>query len=380
MIYGFCVSQIIRTAVELSLADHLAAGPLTAEEIAEREGSAPATTLRLMRACAAFGLLTVDEAGRFHGTPLLDTLRTDAPRSLRGFALALTNSAHWLPWIRFGASVRTGHSQAHNALGMDFFDYLERNPAQAQEFNAGMTGVTSVWALELADLIDTTNVKRAVDVGGANGALLALLQKANPALHGDRVRSAEHRARGRKPDIARNDFAERTEVVGGDFFESVPAGDLYLLKFILHDWDDESCVKILRRCREAMAPDGRIAILEFVVGTDGDAGLTALMDLNMLAVVNGRERSLPEFDALLDRAGLRRIRGADDEFPTDRDRGRRRVGLWITGWGVAVSVAESAHGALHAQPGDAGAAASRRRRAGGVGSTACGVWCDHRPG
>ena len=109
-----------------------------------------------------------------------------------------------------------------------------------------------------------------------------------------------------KPDIARNGFAERTEVVGGDFFESVPAGDLYLLKFILHDWDDESCVKILRRCREAMAPGGRIAILEFVVGTDGDAGLTALMDLNMLAVVNGRERSLPEFDALLHRAGLRR--------------------------------------------------------------------------
>jgi O-methyltransferase domain len=86
----------------------------------------------------------------------------------------------------------------------------------------------------------------------------------------------------------------------------VPAGDLYLLKFILHDWDDESCVKILRKCREAMAPGGRIAILEFVVGADGDAGLTALMDLNMLAVVNGRERSLPEFDALLHRAGLRR--------------------------------------------------------------------------
>src|SRR6185312_2694978 len=117
-----------------------------------------------------------------HATPLLDALRKDAPRSLRGFALALTNSAHWLPWINFGASVRTGHSQAHNALGMDFFDYLERNPGQAQEFNAGLAGVTSAWALELADMIDTTNVKRAVDVGGANGTLLGLLQKANPAL------------------------------------------------------------------------------------------------------------------------------------------------------------------------------------------------------
>jgi hypothetical protein len=305
MIFGFCVSQVIRTAAELSLADHLAAGPLTAQEIAEREGTAPGTTLRLMRACTAFGLLTVDAAGRFRGTPLLDTLRTEAPRSLRAFAMAVTNSATWLPWIKFGASVRTGHSQAHNALGMDFFDYLEHNPAQAQEFSAGMSSGTSVWAPKLAELIDTTNVRRAVDIGGANGALLALLQKANPALRGI-VFDRPNIARDAESHIAGNGFADRTDVVAGDFFESVPAGDLYLLKFILHDWDDESCVKILRRCREAMEPGGRIAIFELVVGEDGEDSLGALMDLNMLAVVNGRERTLPEFDALLHRAGLRR--------------------------------------------------------------------------
>jgi predicted O-methyltransferase YrrM len=314
MIFGFCVSQIIRTAVELSLADHLAAGPLTPEAIAEREGSAPGTTFRLMRACATVGLLTADETGRFHTTPLLETLRSDAAGSLRGVALALTNSAHWLPWIKFGASVRAGHSQAHNALGMDFFDYLEHNPAQAQEFNAGLTGITAAWAMELAKLIDTSNVRRAVDVGGANGTLLTLLQEANPALHGivfDRPNIAENA----KAHVVRHGFAERTDVVGGDFFESVPAGDLYLLKFILHDWDDESCVKILRRCREAMEPGGRIAILEFVIGAHDDAGLTALMDLNMLAVADGRERSLAEFDALLDRAGLRRTAVLTTESP-----------------------------------------------------------------
>jgi hypothetical protein len=98
--------------------------------------------------------------------------------------VAVTNRAQWLPWIRFAASVRTGHSQAHNALGMDFFDYLEQNPSLAQEFSAGMSSGTSVWAPELASLIDTTNVRRAVDIGGANGALLALLREANPALHG----------------------------------------------------------------------------------------------------------------------------------------------------------------------------------------------------
>jgi SAM-dependent methyltransferase len=305
MMFGYCVSQIIRTAAEFSLADHLAAGPLTAEEIAEREHSAPATTFRLMRACAAVGLVTTDDAGRFGGTALLDTLRTDAPRSLRALVMAVTNSASWLPWMRFGASVRTGHSQAHNALGMDFFDYLERNPSLAQEFSAGMSSGTSVWAPELADQIDTTTVRRAVDIGGANGALLALLQQANPALHGI-VFDRPNIARDAEAHIARNGFAERTEVVGGDFFEAVPAGDLYLLKFILHDWDDESCVKILRSCRKAMEPGGRIAIVELVVGDDGKDSLGALMDLSMLAVVNGRERSLEEFDTLLQRAGLRR--------------------------------------------------------------------------
>jgi predicted O-methyltransferase YrrM len=168
-----------------------------------------------------------------------------------------------------------------------------------------MSSGTSVWAPTLAGLIDTSDVRRAVDVGGANGRLLTLLQRANPNLQGvlfDRPNIAQDA----QAHIAQNGFAERTEVVGGDFFEAVPAGDLYLLKFILHDWDDESCVKILRSCRSAMEPGGRIAIIEMVVGDDGEDRLGAMMDLNMLAVVNGRERSLAEFDALLQRAGLRR--------------------------------------------------------------------------
>lgn len=305
MMFSYCVSQIIRTAAELNLADHLAAGPLTAQEIADRENSAPATTFRLMRACAVFGLVTADAEGRFHGTALLNTLRTDAPRSLRALVMAVTNSSHWLPWLRFGASVRTGHSQAHNALGTDFFDYLEQNPSLAQEFSAGMSSVTSVWAPALASLIDTSNVRCAVDVGGANGSLLALLQKANPALRGI-VFDRPNIARDAEVVIALTGFADRTEVVGGDFFEAVPSADLYLLKFVLHDWDDENCVKILRSCREAMEPGGRIAILETIVGDDAEDRMGVLMDLTMLACADGRERSLGEFDALLHRAGLRR--------------------------------------------------------------------------
>lgn len=185
---------------------------------------------------------------------------------------------------------------------MHIFEYLQQNPELAQEFTGAMEGVTSLWALDVVCGLDTSDVALAVDVGGANGALLRLLQQANPALRGivfDR------------PDVAAAvavDIAgDRTEVIGGDFFESVPAGDLYLLKFILHDWDDESCVKILSRCREAMVPGGRIAIIDFLIGDRDDPGVMALMDLNMLAVAVGKERALAEFDALLAKAGLRRI-------------------------------------------------------------------------
>jgi hypothetical protein len=315
MMFGHVVSQTLRAVAELSLADHLADGPLTATEVAEREDSAADTVFRLMRACVALGLLRSDGRGGFHSTALLNTLRADASRSLRGLVLAVTQHAHWMPWDEFVTAVRTGQSRAASALGMPMFDYLAQHPAQAKEFSEGMSSVTALWAQDLVKMIDTTDVTTAVDVGGANGALLGLLQQDNPALRGN-VFDRPNIAADAQAEIARNGFADRTDVVGGDFFESVPSGDLYLLKFILHDWDDDRCVTILRRCREAMQPGGRIAIVELIVGDHTDPGVSALMDLNMLAcTVGGRERSLAEYDALLARAGLRRTAVLTNDSP-----------------------------------------------------------------
>ena len=305
MMTSHWVSQAVRAVADLSLADHLAAARLTAAEIAEREGSAPTTTFRLMRACVAIGLLTADANGRFGSTPLLQTLRKDTPGSLRDLALAMTQPSQWLPLNEFVTSVRTGQSQVSAALGMDFFDYLEQHPSQAREFSAGVGSTTALWAADAAEAIDTTGVKLAVDVGGATGSLLQLLQEANPELRGivfDRPNIVDDAV----AEIARAGLAERTAVVGGDFFESVPPADLYLLKFILHDWDDERAITILRRCRDAMIPGGKVAIVEMVVGEPSDPGFGALMDINMLAVSPGQERSLEEYDALLAAAGLRR--------------------------------------------------------------------------
>jgi hypothetical protein len=202
---------------------------------------------------------------------------------------------------RFAARGRT---QVEAALGTDFFGYLGQHPSQARDFSAGMARTTSLWAAE-AEMIDTKGVSLAVDVGGANGSLLHLLQDADPDLCGI-VLDRPNVVGDAVAETDRRGLAERTEVIAGDFFEPVPSADLYLLKFILHDWDDERSVKILERCRQAMAPGGRIAVIEIILGELSDPGPGALMDMNILAVVPGQERSLAEYDALLTAAGLRR--------------------------------------------------------------------------
>lgn len=308
MVTAYWIPQVIRSAVDLSLADHLAEGAMTATEIATRENSAADTTFRLMRACVTLGLLRAEPDGRFFSTPLLDTLRKNAPGSLRGLALAATLPAQWLAWNEFTTSVRQGGTRSKDVLGTDFFEYLEQHPDQARDFSDGLSSTTPLWTSAAAEMIDTAGVSLAVDVGGANGSLLHLLQEANPDLKGivfDRPNvvdqaNAETRARG---------LSERTDVIGGDFFVSVPeGGDLYLLKMVMHDWDDASCVTILRNCRAAMRPGGRIAVIEMLVGDVEDPGPAAMMDMAMLAIVPGQERSLAQYDALFAASGLRRTR------------------------------------------------------------------------
>jgi hypothetical protein len=306
LVTGHWKSQAIRAAVKLGLADHLTGGGLTAEEVAQRAGSAPDTTFRLMRACVTLGLLTADGEGRFYSTPLLAALRTDLPGSLRGHVLAVTLPAQFLAFNTLTDAVFNGSTQVEAALGSDFFTYLEHHPDQAREFSEGLTSLTTRWVGDVATIIDTTGVALAVDVGGANGTLLYLLAEKNQAMRGI-VFDRPNVLAGARADRDRRSLADRVELVGGDFFDDVPEADLYLLKFILHDWDDESCGKILRRCRAAMRPQARIAVIELIVGEITNPGPGGLMDLNMLAVVSGRERSLSEYDALLTAAGLLRI-------------------------------------------------------------------------
>jgi hypothetical protein len=306
ILFGYWRSQILRSLAMLSVADHLADGPLTAAEVAARAGGMTDRTFRLMRAGVAIGLLKSDGNEHFETTPLLDAMRKDSQQSLHPVVVGLTAPWLTLSWRLLPQAIQTTMYPASNALGTDLFSYFEGSPEEGRQFSELMGGLTMLWAGDAADLINTTNVKCAIDVGGSSGSLLRLLQERNPRLRGvifDRPNVISQIA----PPVALSDFGSRTDFVGGDFFVSVPVGDLYLLKMILHDWDDERCVTILKRCREAMEPGGRIMIIEMIMGDPKTPGFAALMDLNMLiACPDGRERTLDEFDILLRAADLQR--------------------------------------------------------------------------
>ncbi|MGW3353501.1 methyltransferase [Nonomuraea rubra] len=304
MMTGYWVTQMVRTAAELRIADHLHDGAATAAEVAEAESLDPDATFRFLRACASLGLAAPADGGRFKSTSLLATLRTGTPDSLRDLALWGGAESHWLPWGRLADAVRTGSTRAGDALGAPFFDWLSTQPKEATVFTNSMTAMTRNLAHQLADVIDIKDAEVAVDVGGAAGNLVQTLMQRHPGLNG-RVLDLPHVGAEAEASAERLGIADRFRFVGGDFFEKVPSGDLHLLKFVLHDWDDASCVRILRNCRESLNPGGRVLVMELIVDEVGAPGLAPLMDMNMLALLTGKERSLDQFKAVFEEAGLR---------------------------------------------------------------------------
>jgi len=312
MITGYWVTQIVHAAATFSFADHLAKGAATAEDVARAEGTDPSATFRLLRTCASLGMVTYDGNSRFLATPLLDTLRKDNPKNLRGMALSWPAPGHWLPWGRFTEAIRTGQSQTVRALGAGLFEYLAVNPAEAAAFAEGMSSLTSTVAEETARVIDTSGVNIVADIGGARGAMLHALLRVHPHLQGivfDRPNViASARAAAREFGLQ-----ERVTSVGGDFFQCVPEADLYLLKHILHDWDDAASICILRNCRRALRPGGRVAVIELLLGEIGEPSLAPIFDVTMMVMSSGRERSVVEYQRLFEAAGLR----APNVIPTN---------------------------------------------------------------
>lgn len=306
MLTGFWVTQIVRAAAVFNLADHLASGTDTAVAIASAETTDVDATRRLLRACATLGLVTSADGEHFAGTSLLSTLQKDEPNSLRGMVLSHTAPGHWLPWGLLPDAIRSGERQIKAAHGTEtYFDYLAENLEQAGHFTEAMSNLSAAAAVEIAKVLDTRGVDYALDVGGANGELVRALMRANPELRGG-VFDLPHVVADAVEAAHRDGLQGRFTARGGDFFESVPPADLYTLKYILHDWDDESCVRILKTCRAALQDGGRIVVIDHLVGDLDAADTTTMMDVNMLVMTGGRERDIAEFDALFAAAGLRR--------------------------------------------------------------------------
>lgn len=303
MIFGHLVSQTVATVARLGVADQLSRGPESSAVLARSTGADPDALDRLLRAAAGLGLVDEVEPSVFALAPLGEWLRSDG-QNLRDLAVALAGKGHWRPVERLHDVVMTGRPAAEPALGTDLWDYYRQNPEEGAAFAAAMGNVSAAVAQEVVASYDTAPFRRIVDVGGSHGVLLAALLEANPEATGVLFDRPEVIAGAREVLEARG-LAERVDLVEGDFFEEVPSGgDLYLLKHILHDWDDATAGRILDRCREAAAPGTTLLVVERLLGPGADA-VAALADLLMLVLFGGRERTAAEYRRLLEGAGWR---------------------------------------------------------------------------
>src|ERR1700730_3375770 len=304
MIRGYWVSQIVGTMAQLEIANHLAHGPLDRDVLADGIGCEPKATSRLLRASADVGLVSALPDGRFGLTPLGELLRSNVPGSMRNLAIALTAPGHWLPWGRLAEAVRHGERQTVAALGHELFDYYATNPSEGSAFTGAMASHSIAIAEEIAQVLDTSAVTHVVDIGGASGTIIGALLEANAALFGTILDRADvvHRA---EAALVQRGLSSRCRVVEGDFFKNVPEADLYILKSIIHDWDDQQSVKILRNCARGLRPNGRVILVEWIMPEHGKPGAATLSDLNMLVLLPGRERTASQFEELFRASGLR---------------------------------------------------------------------------
>ena len=303
MITGYWVSQLVGTIAELGVVDAIEERPRTAAEIAKETETDADAMSRVLRAAASVGLVRAD-GDRWTTTELGNHLRAGAKGSMRDMAIAQTSTGHWSPWGRFRQAVREGKRQTPAALGCEIWDHYAKSPREGAAFSGAMNDLARLVAGEVVRLVAAKDARRVIDVGGANGTLLAAFVAANASVSGVLL-DLPHVVDGARAALDASGVGPRCEVVGGDFFRHVPEGDVYLLKQVLHDWNDEQCATILQSCARGLRPGGRVVIVEMVIPDDMRPSPAPLMDLNMLVMLPGRERTRSEYERLLATAGLR---------------------------------------------------------------------------
>ena len=308
IISGFWISRAVYVIGKLGIPDLLQSGPKTADELATATNTHAPSLFRILRALVSVGVLSSAENGRFAQTPLSETLVTDAPGSLRWFAVSELGQEHYPAWGNLMHSVKTGEIAFDNFFGVDIWKYFQQNPDDAAVFNNSMSNMTAAVNEAITSLYDFSQFGTVVDVGGGHGGLITAILNKNPELKGV-LFDAPEVIEGARPKIEAAGLADRLETVAGDFFKSVPeGGDAYVMKWIIHDWDDEKSNTILRNIRNRMQPNSKLILVDCVVPETDEPHFSKFIDLNMLVMTGGKERTEQEFAQLLAAAGFKLLR------------------------------------------------------------------------
>jgi O-methyltransferase len=253
------------------------------------------------------GVFSEIQGGRFKLNPLAATLRSDAPQSMRDFALLMVDDYNWRVWQEFPEVVRTSRNAFASVHGVESFENLEKHPEKGRIFAQAMASLSRAENPAIVETGDFSKIRTLVDVGGSQGHLLAEVVRANPRMNGVLfdLPSAVERAR-QAAYLNAKGIVSQVELVGEDFFQSVPEGaDAYTMKYVLHDWDDELCIRILENCRRAMAWGGRVFVVDTVIPGGNGPHSGKLLDINMLVLTGGHERTVSEFKDLFAGAGFK---------------------------------------------------------------------------
>jgi O-methyltransferase domain/Dimerisation domain len=315
MIHGSKITQLLYVVAKLGIADLLRDGPKRSEELAQAVGAHPRTLYRVLRALASLGVFAEDQAQCFHLTPLAHLLRTEVPESLR--ALAIFYGEEWV-WHAEGAllySVRTGKAAFTHVHGLGPFDYYRQHAEAAACFNTAMTSLSGNELAAVMAAYDFAGMATIVDVGGGQGALLAEILKTYPHARG-MLFDLPAVVESAQPLLEAAGIAARCTRVAGDFFQTVPSGgDAYILKRVIHDWDDTPAGTILTQCRRAMAAHSRLLLIERVIPPGNAPSLGKLGDITMLLHYGALERTEAEYRGLLEAAGFTLVRIIPTQAP-----------------------------------------------------------------
>lgn len=304
MLFGGLLQQCIRVAAELAIADLLADQPCSSGELAARTNTYEPSLYRVLRTLASAGIFAEAADRTFRLTPMADQLRSDAPQSMRDFALLQGAEWNWRGSAALLHAVQTGERAQVKAHGLELFEFLALHPQEAALFNRAMTSYSLSAIPAIVEAYDFSTVHSIVDLGGGQGSLLAAVLAAHPRQRG--VLFDLPAVVADAADVLQAaGVAERVERVSGDFFRSVPPGaDCYLMKNVIHDWDDDRSVQILRNIHSAMPPNGKVLIVELVLPAGNLPSPAKLVDMQMLVTTGGKERTEAEFGGLLAAAGL----------------------------------------------------------------------------